>query len=350
MAFPRLHPPAFALLLLAAGLVSCGPHGKPAKRLVLYTSGDTMFTREVLDEFQRATGIEVEVSHDTEVSRGVKFRIQIDREKGEPRADVYWNNELANTLILKKRGLLDPYKSPSAADVPDAFRDPQGYWTGFGARARIFLVNTDLVKAGEEPKSMRDFLDPRWRGKAGMARPSYGTTATHAAALFEVLGEDAAREFYAGLNANGIVLCNGNGHVMSQVAAGELAWGWTDTNDANVAVREGKPVKVVYPDQGEGQMGTLLIPHSAALVKNGPNPENARAFLDFLLTRETERKLAAGLAAQIPVRGGVEWPREAEKAFLMDISRIKTFNSRLNWDRVADRLDSTIRVLEGILK
>ena len=351
MRCPRSRAWPFLLLSLAAAACSGGAGGgKPANRLVLYSSGDTIFTQEVIEAFRSETGIEVETAGDTEISRGIALRVKIEREKDQPRADVYWNNELVNTILLKKSGLIEPYASPSSKDVPAAFRDPQGTWTGFGARARIFLVNTERVREGEIPRSMKDFLDPRWKGKAGMARPSYGTAATFAAALFELLGEEKAKEFYAGCNANGVVLCNGNGHVMSQVAAGELAWGWTDTNDANVAVREGKPVKVVYPDQGEGEIGTLLIPHSVALVKNGPNPGNARKFIDFLLSPETEKKLAAGLAAQIPVRPGVPWPREAEAQFTMDIAKIKSFNGRIDWDRVADRLEAAIRALEEIFK
>ena len=138
--------------------------------------------------------------------------------------------------------------------------------------------------------------------------------------------------------------------VKDQVASGELAWGWTDTNDANVAIRDGKPVKVVYPDQGEGQIGTLLIPHSIALVKGGPNPEVAKEFIHFVLQPNTETLLAAGLSAQIPLRDVVGWPKELEKHFLMDVGRIKSFNGKISWDKVADRLDTTIKALEEILK
>jgi len=88
-----------------------------------------------------------------------------------------------NTILLKKAGLLAQYKSPSAESIPDEFVDPEGYWTAFGARARVFIVNTDLVAEGEEPTTYEDFLDPKWKGKCGISKPLGGTTATHAAAL-----------------------------------------------------------------------------------------------------------------------------------------------------------------------
>lgn len=328
-------------------LAGCGPKagGAASKKLVLYSAGDSIFTKQVIDEFKKETGIEVEVATDTETTRGVKHRMAIETEKDKPRADVFWNNELVNTIVLAKKGLLFPYKSPSGEKIPDAYRDEQGMWAAFGARARVFIVNTDLVKPEEMPKSMNDMLDPKWKKRVGIARPVGGTTATHAAALFVLMGDEKAKEFYAGLKKNEVVICNGNGHVKDQVAAGELAWGWTDTNDANIAIRDKKPVKIVYPDQdGEG-IGTLLIPHSVCIVKGGPNQDNAKKFVDFLLKPETEKMLAAGPSAQIPVRPGIEVPEEALKHFIMDLGKIRSFNSKIDWGKVADKLDEVIKYM-----
>ena len=75
-------------------------------------------------------------------------------------------------------GLLEPYDSPSAADIPELFRDPERRWTGFAARARVLIVNTDLVPAGDEPKGTLDLFDPKWSEKCGIARPLTGTTLT----------------------------------------------------------------------------------------------------------------------------------------------------------------------------
>jgi iron(III) transport system substrate-binding protein len=327
------------LLLLC--LAGCS-RGGDEKTLVLYTAGDRIFSDRVVEAFTKETGIRVRTQSDTEVDRGVGLRKRIVQEARSPRADVYWNNELVNTILLARQGLLASYKSPSAEAIPPAFADPQGRWTAFGARARVFLVNTDLVAEEDTPDSWKDFLDPKWRGKAGISAPTGGTTATHAASLFELWGETKAMKFYRDMRANGVVICNGNGHVMTQVGNGELHWGWTDTNDSNVAIRDGKPVKVVYPDQDEGGIGTLLIPHSVAMVLDAPHPENAKRFIDFLLRPETEEALARSISAQIPVRPGVAWPPEAEEHFVMDIEKIRSFNDRVDWDRVADRLVQTI--------
>jgi iron(III) transport system substrate-binding protein len=329
-----------ALALIAP---ACSKKAAEGKGLVIYVSGDSIFSKEIFDAFEKDTGIKVSPAYDTETDRAWKHRITIEKEKDAPRADVFWNNEIVNTILLQKKGLLVQYKSESGKDLPEKYVDSQGHWAGFGARARVFLVNTEKVKADEMPKSYEDLLDKKWEGKVGMAKPNCGTTATHAAALFELWGEEKAKEFFAKLKANEVVLCGGNAMVKSQVAAGEIYWGWTDTNDAHVALQEGKPVKVVYPDQGEGQIGTLLIPHTVSMVKGGPHPKNAEKFIDFLLGKDTAKKLAAGKAVQIPVRAGVEWPKEAEKHFIMDLGKIKAIE--VDFAKVADRLQETIKYL-----
>ncbi len=128
----------------------------------------------------------------------------------------------------------------------------------------------------------------------------------HAAALFAVLGERRAKDFFEKFIANGGNILSSNGEVRRRVAAGEFAVGITDTDDANVARLEGKPVGVVYPD--EKGMGTLIIPNCSVLISGGPHPQAGRRFIDYLLTAETEKALAQSEAAQMPLRPGVPVP------------------------------------------
>jgi len=162
------------------------------------------------------------------------------------------------------------------------------------------------VPEGQEPTSVMDLLAPRFKGKACIANPLFGTTSMHAAALFAVLGEDNAKAFFEGFSTNGGTMLSSNGEVRRRVAAGEFAVGITDTDDVNVARLEGKPVGMVYPDANG--MGMLIIPNCAVLIANGPHPDAGRRFIDYLLRPETEKALAESEAAQIPVRPGVPVP------------------------------------------
>ena len=90
------------------------------------------------------------------------------------------------------------------------------------------------------------------------------------------------------------------------MAAGQLPFGLTDTDDVIVEQEKGMPVAIVYPDQSEQEMGTLFIPNTLSIIKGGPNPEDARKLVDYLLSPQVEAKLAAGRSAQIPMNPNVD--------------------------------------------
>jgi len=210
------------------------------------------------------------------------------------------------TIVLKNKGVIEPYKSPSAEAIPDGFKDAEGYWTGFAARGRVIIYNTDLV--ADPPTSIFDFHDDKWRGKVAIALPLFGTTAAHASVLFAAWGEDKAKEYFRGLLANDVAILPGNATVRDMVAKGEYAVGLTDTDDANGAVEDGKPARWLFPDQADGGIGTLIIPNTVALIKGGPNPAGGRALIDYLLSPEVESMLAGMRSIQIPLNPDVDVP------------------------------------------
>ena len=116
---------------------------------------------------------------------------------------MFWSGDPVRPFLLVKRGLVEPYVSPQAQGLPAGLRAPDGSWTGVAARARVLLVNRKLVAEAERPRSIRDLADPRWRGKAAIANPLFGTTTMHVAALFARWGDEPARAFLGALKANG---------------------------------------------------------------------------------------------------------------------------------------------------
>ncbi len=277
-----------------------------AKEVVVYTALDQGFSQPILKRFEEQTGIRVLAKYDTESTKTVGLVNAIRGEKERPRCDVFWNNEIVNTIRLKQEGLLQEYRPEAAAGYPATFRDPDGMWTGFAARARVLLVNTDLVKPDQMPDSVEDLADPAWKGRTGIAKPLFGTTATHVACIHASRGADGLREFFDRLKGNDIVIESSNKSVALSVAAGKLAFGLTDTDDAIIEVDAGKPVTIVYPDSAPDQAGTLFIPNTLAIIKGAPHPEAARLLVEYLLTPEVETVLAEGPSAQIPVNPAVK--------------------------------------------
>jgi iron(III) transport system substrate-binding protein len=315
----------------------CGCGKKAPPEVVVYTALDREFSEPIFSDFTKKTGIVVRSTFDTESTKTVGLATRIMEERDRPRCDLFWNNEILNTLRLERQGLLRPYTSPAAKDFPESANSPDGMWHGFAARARILLVNTQKVPAERRPKSIRDLTDPQWR--CGIAKPLFGTTATHAACLFAAWGDNDAKAFFSTLKSNAHIL-SGNKQVAQSVASGKLDVGLTDTDDAVIEIENAMPVAIVYPDQEEGQIGTLFIPNTLALIKGSPNPKQAEQLVDYLLSADVERRLAEGPSAQIPLRPGV--PASP---------RVKTPSEvrpmEVDWEAAAEKWDTAARYLES---
>jgi iron(III) transport system substrate-binding protein len=194
-------------LILAALVVVVAGCGGPQRagtggdrdrgRVVVYAALDREFSEPILKDYARRTGVQVLPKFDVESTKtlGLTNLIITEAEAGHPRCDLFWNNEILNTLRLKQKGLLVPFQPRAAAALADPFKARDGTWYGFAARARILLVNTRLVADADRPTSIHDLTDPKWKGAVGLAKPLFGTTATQAACLFAAWGEARARAF-----------------------------------------------------------------------------------------------------------------------------------------------------------
>ena len=309
--------------------------------VVIYTSLDQVFSQPILRDFEKKTGIKVRAVYDVEASKTTGLVNRLIAEKSYPRADVFWNSEVGKTLVLKNKGLLSPYHSPSAKDIPDQFKDPEGYWTGFAARCRVLIYNTKLLRPSELPGSIFELTQPRWRKKVTMGYPLFGTTATHVAALYALLGKEKAEEYLKALKENQVLIVNGNAMVRDVVVRGEVPIGFTDTDDVNVAMAAGKPVKMIFPDHES--IGTLFIPNTVCMIKNGPNPEAGKKLVDYLLSREVEERLAFSPSAQIPVRDGVKSPPHVPRP-----SEIKAMG--VDYEKIAEQMRPSARFCRELFR
>lgn len=327
--------PLVVVTLLAPFLTMLGRYRQPS--VVVYTALDQEFSRPVFEEFTRQTGIKILAKYDTESTKTVGLTQALFAERERPRCDLFWNNEIVNTLRLDQAGLLASYESPAASNFPQQYRSLRGHWHGFAARARVLIVNTELVPAANEPDSILDLTDPKWQGRVGIAKPLAGTTATHAACLFAVWGEAKTQAFFREVKANARVM-SGNKQVALAVARGELTFGLTDTDDAIIELEKGFPVKIIYPDQGPEQLGTLFIPNTLALLEGSPNPEPAQQMVDFLLSPQVERMLAAGPSAQIPLNPKVERSSRVESPSTVRAMTVDFEAAAKQWNAAANYL------------
>ncbi len=306
----------FSLLTLFAGCERAGDDGAV---VTLYCSVDEPFAREVVAAFEKETGIRVRLRTDTEAGKTTGLVRLIESERGRPQADVFWSSEIFNTIQMARAGLLAAYRPP-AEGIPDRYKDPDGYWTAFGLRARVLGYNTNMIKKDDAPKSWRDIVGDRWRGKLGVADPRFGTTYGHFAACLALWGEADFSAWLKDLHvATGGRLLDGNATAARLVGSGELLVCATDTDDVYARQERGEPIDLVYPDMGDG--GTLLIPNTVAMIDGAPHPAAAHKLIDFLTSAVTERMLAESESRNIPVRDdlreelGIERPPETKLTF-----------------------------------
>jgi iron(III) transport system substrate-binding protein len=331
------------LAIAIAGFVACRspePSRQAERAVTIYVSTDRVFSEPVLREYEKQTGVRVSPVYDTEETKSTGLANRLIAEKERPQADVFWSNEPVRTLVLKSRGVLAPYRSPSADGIPSALMDPEGYWTGFSARIRVIAYNTKLVKADEAPRSVFDLADPKWRGQVAIADPRFGSTSFHVAALYAMAGDEKMDDFFRRLKANGVHVVDGNSAVRDLVARGDVKVGLTDTDDVNVAIEDGQPIAMVLPDVSG--LGVPVMPNMVSLIANAPHPDEARRLIDYLLSVEVERQLAQSEAVQIPVHPGVAGPK--------NIPAIDTFKPMtLDYTKAATRVEDVTARLAEIL-
>lgn len=321
--------------------------------VVLYCSVDREQSEGLVDLFGQESGLRVKFQGDLEADKSVGLAQRLASERARPAADVFWANEIMNTVWLADSGTFDPLPDDVLAQFPERWRDPQKRYVAFGLRGRVLLVNTRLLPdRADWPRSVADLLDPKYHAKGlltCMAAPLTGTTYTHAVALL-TRDEAAATTLLTGVrqaaDEGRLKLTPGNGAAMSLARDPEnkVAFCLTDTDDAWAAKSAGFPVEVVYPDQGEGQLGTLVIPNTLALVKGRPHPEPAARLLRWIARPELEGKLAAGASAQMPVRPEVPVPadghvkRPGTDFRVMDVDWSAVGRNRDRWQDLLTRL------------
>ena len=293
--------PAFLLL----AFLVFGACSKPAD-LVIYCSLDQVHSEPILELFEKETGLKVEAHFDVERNKTVGLVNRIFAEKEHPYADVFWNNETAHTIRLKRAGLTSPYSSEQTLGIPEAFRDADHHWTGFAARARVILHQS----------STQDF--PTWVNEIGqtpahsdgaMAAPLTGTTLTHFAVWSTLFGRDSVLTWLKTARDSGLGITSGNADAMRRVCEKDFPWCLTDTDDAAAAQDNGFDVTVYYPGQSKEFPAVLVIPNTVCILDRAPHREAAEQFIDFVTSPAVESQLARSRSQQIPLRPNVVVPK-----------------------------------------
>src|SRR5437868_12056718 len=281
------------LAALVAGLVTAGDAQTPNRHLeaarkegkvVWYTSLVLPSAERVAKLFETAyPDVKVEV-HRTGSQR-ILQRVMQELQANIKNVDVVHTSDAGHYVLLKEKKLLAKYTPAGVDAFPAGFKDKDGYYYGLRATVNAITYNTKMVSAAEAPKTWKDLLNPKWKGKMVSAHPGYsGIIMTHVLALVNLYGWEYFRE----LAKNGLHMVQSANDPAGVVASGERPVG---ANGAEYfyykTQKQGNPIKIIYPNEG-----IPLVVSPVAIAKDAPHPNAAKLFAEFIFSKESQQLLA----------------------------------------------------------
>ena len=292
------------------------------KELVVYVAFHENEGKALLEAFKKKTG--ANFSFIRMPAGEIVARVQA--EKGAPKADIILAGAAENHQFLKNAGLLLPYKSPVAEkDVPEYYRDKDGYWTGFYVGPLAIGINKEYwdrefaPKGLSMPKTFEDLLNPAFKGEIVMPdATTSGTGYTLIASLVQAWGEDKAFDYLKKLRGQ-IAQYTGSGFKPGQmVGSGEYLIAINFVFDQWLVASRGMPLVSIVPEGIGWEIGAVSI------IKGGPNPDVAKAFVDFMLSKEAG-DIHSSMTQRVSVRADVPVPEGATPLEQMPINKNFSF-------------------------
>lgn len=289
---------ATLLLTVSLLLLACGDTAQTQQTeeniVVVYNCNTDDWTAPIAKEFQEQTGIQVQLVSGS--SGELMARVRTEQEN--PHGDVIWGGTADAYVSLES--YLENYVSPEKSAIRPEFVRRNDAFYNMVMDPYVIAYNTDLVSEADAPKGWRDLLDPKFHGRIALADPAKSTSSYDVLlTMMDALGGDP--------NIIGAVAENLDGRIIGSSAAqikalsdGEYAVTATFEEPVLKYIASGAHIKIVYP-----QEGTAVSAGSVAIIKNAPHTENAKRFLNFLMSRQVHERLGdferRSTRADIPV-------------------------------------------------
>ncbi len=277
--------------LMAAG---CGDSSKPAesasqgqnlkgKKLVMYVSFHEDTAKQLADLFTKKTGAEVSFIR---LPTGEALA-RIQAEKDAPKADIWLGGTADAHAKAASEGLLEAYKSPNANMILPEYQDKDGFW--YGTYLEIMSIGYNEKRFEEEfkpqgvkaPETLEDLLNPAFKGEIIMPDPrKSGTGNTFISSVLQAMGPEKGWAYLKDLKGQ-VAQFTPSGFTPGQKAgAGEYLICLNFISDQTLVSSKGQKLhSTIYKDAG-----WTVCP--VGKIKNQANDEVAKAFIDFVLTKE----------------------------------------------------------------
>lgn len=240
--------------------------------------------------FEEETGYDIELV----VGNGAEIQSRIESEKSNPNWDVVWMDGQASFARWEQDGIfLEDLKLENEKNLNDFGKsllpENKAYYPTGAHAAGIIVYNTNEISSEDAPKTWKDLANPKFKDVVGMADPSIAAPAyPFVSWFFEDLGMDGGKEYFSSLFENGAKVYPKNPNIVEALLAGDLKVAALQESNAYKMAQDGEPIEIVWPEDG-----APASVRYAAISKNSNQVEIAKAFINFLLKKETQDKMVA---------------------------------------------------------
>lgn len=283
----RILPLAVVAAIAAACSTPATPSPSAGGSIVVYSGRSEELVAPLFEQFTEATGIEVEARYGDSAEMA---NLILTEGENSP-ADVLFAQDAGALGAVAEEGLLTALTDDTLGRVDERFRSQSGEWVGVSGRARVVAYNTEALTAEDLPDSILDFTDPEWSGRIGWV-PTNGSFQAFVTAFRAVEGEDAAREWLEGIQANDPMVYDSNGAALEGVAAGEVDVAFINHYYLHQRLAEEPDTAAANHFLTDGGPGALVNVAGAGILSTAANPAGAAAFLDYLLSEEAQSYFA----------------------------------------------------------
>lgn len=289
------------LSLLAMGTIAAGCGSDEGDPLTVYSGREEEYAADLFEIYEEETGNEVDVRY----GESAELAATILEEGDNTPADVFFSQDAGSLGALEDEGMLSQLDEDVVVRVDPRFRSDGGQWVGTSGRARVIAYDTRELSEPELPDSVLDLTGPEWEGRVGWA-PTNASFQAFVTALRLTEGEESAREWLEGMEANGVESFPDNSSIRDAVAAGEIELGLVNhyyVAQAQAQEGEGYPVEVYFAPNGD--VGALINVAGAGVLASSDRQEEAEELIAFLLSPPAQRYFAADLK-EYPLIDGVD--------------------------------------------
>ena len=266
--------------------------------LIIYSGRSESLVDPIIQQFKGTTGIDVKVKY---AGTGALAATLLEEGANSP-ADVFYAQDPGGLAAVSE--MMTELPADIIEMTPEWARSAEGHWVGITGRARVVVYGTDKLTEADLPDDLWGFTEPEWKGRVGWA-PTNGSFQAMVTALRAGWGEERTEEWLRAMIDNDVKIYPKNTPQVAAAAAGEIDVGLVNHYYLyRFIAEEGEDFAARNAHLRGAGPGSIVLVSGAGILETADNPENAEAFIRFLLS-SVGQQYFAGQTFEYPMVEGV---------------------------------------------